>query len=165
MIIGLCGYAGAGKDALGQILVERHGFVRLAFADAVKAEAIEAGWNGKKDAAGRRMLQEIGMARRAEAEDYWVVQAARQLRAGRSTVITDVRFENEVDFLRCLQGTLVRVTRPGVGPVNDHVSETALDHFTPCYVIENSGTLEDLEAQAVILLAALEGAPVSALLR
>jgi hypothetical protein len=36
MIIGLCGAQGAGKDTVGGILESKHGFVKLAFASAIK---------------------------------------------------------------------------------------------------------------------------------
>jgi hypothetical protein len=36
MIIGLCGGAGTGKDAIADILVKNHGFVKVAFADPLK---------------------------------------------------------------------------------------------------------------------------------
>ena len=36
MIIGLSGYAGAGKDTVADILVREHGFTRVAFADKLK---------------------------------------------------------------------------------------------------------------------------------
>lgn len=36
MIIGLCGAQGAGKDTVGSILESKHGFVKLAFASALK---------------------------------------------------------------------------------------------------------------------------------
>ena len=36
MIIGLSGYAGAGKDTVADILVEEYGFVKVAFADKLK---------------------------------------------------------------------------------------------------------------------------------
>jgi hypothetical protein len=36
MIIGLCGSQGAGKDTVGGILESKHGFVKLAFASAIK---------------------------------------------------------------------------------------------------------------------------------
>jgi dephospho-CoA kinase len=36
MIIGLCGAQGAGKDTVGNILVEKYGFQRISFASALK---------------------------------------------------------------------------------------------------------------------------------
>lgn len=43
MIIGLCGYARAGKDSVARVLVEEYGFVKLAFADPLRemAQAID----------------------------------------------------------------------------------------------------------------------------
>jgi hypothetical protein len=41
MLIALTGYAGAGKDTVGQILVEQHGFTRVSFAAALKAMAVK----------------------------------------------------------------------------------------------------------------------------
>lgn len=40
LVIGLTGYAGAGKDTVGAHLVNKHGFHRVAFADAVKEMAL-----------------------------------------------------------------------------------------------------------------------------
>ncbi len=36
MIIGLTGYAQSGKDTVANILVERYGFTRVAFADKIR---------------------------------------------------------------------------------------------------------------------------------
>lgn len=36
VVVGLTGYKGSGKDTLGKILVEEHGFTRVGLADAVK---------------------------------------------------------------------------------------------------------------------------------
>jgi len=36
MIVGICGNAGSGKDTAADILIARHGFVRVAFADVMK---------------------------------------------------------------------------------------------------------------------------------
>lgn len=40
MIIGLCGYARAGKDSVAKVLCEQFGFVKLAFADPLRAMAL-----------------------------------------------------------------------------------------------------------------------------
>lgn len=46
MIIGLCGFQGAGKDTVGNILVDSHGFVQLSFASALKdAISVLFQWN------------------------------------------------------------------------------------------------------------------------
>jgi len=45
MIIGVVGFIGSGKGTAADVLVEKHGFVKLTFADAVKdANAGIFGW-------------------------------------------------------------------------------------------------------------------------
>jgi hypothetical protein len=143
-IIGLCGYAGSGKDALGAILVRKHGFQRIAFADAVKEQAIEEGWSGRKDDEGRRLLQDIGMEKRLEDPLYWIKRASEKVNCV-NVVFTDVRFPNEVDFIRGIGGELVWISRPGVGPVNEHISESAIHSEVFDSYIHNDWGLEDLE--------------------
>jgi len=75
-------------------------------------------------------------------EDFWVEQAAKRMREGGPFVIPNVRFPNEMRMVRDHSGVIVRVDRPGVGPVNDHIS----DHLpgTPDVILANDGTLEEL---------------------
>jgi hypothetical protein len=155
MLIGLCGYAGSGKDAVAEILVRDHGFTRLAFADALKDIARRIGWNGEKDEAGRKLLQDLGVAcRECIYSDIWV-DAVRgkyiDMWGGdpeSRVVITDVRFPNEIGMIWDYGGKLWRVDRPGVGPVNGHISESAWCDSEPDATIVNDGTLDDL-AEAV----------------
>jgi len=150
-LIGLAGYAGSGKDAIGAELVQTHGFRRVAFADAVRDVARTIGWNGEKDAAGRQMLQEIGMIARRANPDHWVEQAVAQFNS-RRVVVTDVRFENEVAAIRRAGGVVLRVLRKGVGPVNNHISESALGSSSLDGVIRNDGDRETLPRRAAEVL-------------
>jgi len=58
--------------------------------------------------------------------------------------ITDVRFPNEAKAIKDKGGIIVRIERPGFGPVNDHFSETALDNYQFDYTINNDGDFEKL---------------------
>jgi hypothetical protein len=69
-------------------------------------------------------------------------------------VITDVRFANEAAAIRSWGGEIIRIDRPGVGPVNGHVSEAM--PFEPDEVIENDGTIEDLQDHLRLLAEPLE---------
>ena len=67
-------------------------------------------------------------------------------------IITDVRFPNEAKAIKDKGGVIVRVDRPGVKPVNDHPSETALDNWKFDYKIANlSGIFELKESITNIL--------------
>ena len=69
-LIGLSGKALAGKDTTAMMLsnlIKDRPVVRIAFADALKNECLALhGWNGRKDDAGRTLLQRVGVARREE---------------------------------------------------------------------------------------------------
>jgi hypothetical protein len=68
-----------------------------------------------------------------------------------AVILPDCRFVNELMAIKNAGGVLIRVKRPGAGLEGDfatHRSETELDNIpdsTFTYVIENTGTLEDLQ--------------------
>jgi len=67
-------------------------------------------------------------------------------------VITDTRFLNEAEAIKERGGVVVRIDRPGVGPMNNHKSETELDHYDFDYRISNSGDIKDLKNKVKQLL-------------
>lgn len=123
-LVGLCGYAGSGKDTAAEGLTGT-GWRRVAFADPLKELARMLGWNGAKDTYGRRFLQVLGeQVRLIIGEDSWVRAAEKFVDAKPDdVVITDVRYPNEAEWIRRRGGFLVEIQRPGVGPANDHPSE------------------------------------------
>lgn len=126
-LVGLAGYARSGKDTAAGALVDL-GYDRRGFADALKLLAARIGWDGRKDDAGRKLLQDLGVgARDLLGADVWVDALMSTLTG--PTVITDVRFPNEVDAICDRGGVVLRIWRPGVGPALGHVSETALDRL------------------------------------
>lgn len=163
MIIGLSGYAQSGKDTVAKILVEEYGFTRIAFADKIKELLYEMnprindrqlqqwvdmqGWDRIKTMSEVRMLlQNLGVgARKIMGELVWVKLAIMRLDSDKNYVVTDVRFTNEADWIKEVYGGHIwRVERPGVKPVNDHVSESELNAWNFDELIYNAGSLEDL---------------------
>ena len=152
MIVGITGYAGSGKDSMGKCFVDNYGYTRVAFADAVKLMALDHhGWDGRKDEAGRALLQEVGSMMRDEYEHYWVDAAFAEVAKHEHVVLTDLRYVNELARLRQLGGVFVRVIRPGVGPVNDHPSETALNDQPADVTVINDASLAKLELCAAAI--------------
>lgn len=146
-LVALCGYATSGKDSAAVALVKK-GWARVAFADSLKEIASELGWDGEKDDHGRWFLQQLGQSVREHvALDAWV-QAAhtkiKTLTTAQSIVITDCRYRNEAMWVRRLGGKVVRIERPGTGPVNAHISESDMDGFKYDAVIQNVGSVESL---------------------
>jgi hypothetical protein len=102
----------------------------------------------------RLLLQWWGTEyRRAVQKDYWVNRLAEQINNDDPQValITDVRFSNETQYVLANKGFTVRVDRPDLPPAI-HQSETALEDATDwSYVLDNSGSLEQLREGAVAL--------------
>lgn len=144
-IIGLVGNAGAGKDTAAEVFF-RAGYQRAAFADPIKTIAVQHyGWDGVKDERGRKLLQDLGMAGRLYDPEVWIrhMRWSNPIRYGKPCVITDVRFENEAQWIRRQGGKLVRILRPYI-PVIQHVSETEQKSIACHYEIINGGTVQDL---------------------
>ena len=168
MIVGLIGYAQSGKDTVANVLIDKYGFERKAFADKIRDivydmnpivatvsnEALNLqyvvdrdGWDvAKQTSTVRRYLQNVGVAARKHlGTNVWVTAVMQELDPEKRYVISDVRFQNEANMITAMGGELWRVERPGVGPVNDHVSELELANFSADRTLLNSGTLEELE--------------------
>lgn len=89
----------------------------------------------------RRLQQVMGteIGREMFGEDVWVDLLFRTITPGELVAIPDMRFPNEFRRIRRANGMVVRISRPGVGPANDHSSETALDGLQHDLVIQNDG--------------------------
>lgn len=103
------------------------------------------GWHeAKQNEEVRRLLQAMGteVGRNLLGHDIWVKLAAKKFVD--RTVVTDTRFPNEARLIKHEGGILVRVHRPGVGPVNEHVSDRASDNWNYDHNIHNQGSIEEL---------------------
>ena len=142
--IGLIGLAGSGKDTAAAALYDIAGYKRVAFADKLKMIAFCVGWDGYKDERGRALLQDLGMAARRYNPDVWVNDIDSLLEPGETgLVFTDVRFQNEADYVRSNGGIIVRIVRPGIIAEN-HESELKQCEIPADIEIVNDGTIEDL---------------------
>lgn len=170
-IIGLSGYAQSGKDTIAKTLIEEYGYRRIGFADPIREFLLrinpilhdgrrvgewvkEFGWDiTKAQTEARRLLQETGMvAREMFGQHFWIILALLDVKSTDKVVITDVRFTNEADMIKTMGGKVWRVVRPGVGPVNNHVSESDMDSYSVDHTIVNDGGLQNLQDQVRSLL-------------
>lgn len=173
MIIGLCGAAGAGKGEVARILSLR-GYATVAFADplyeAVSAitglSVAELQDRGRKENAldwisysPRRLLQSLGTdwGRNMIHPEIWVMAAMRRVLPGGDYCFTDVRFVNEAAAIKARGGVVWRVDRPCRSTLESaaasHESERGIPPEYLDAVIQNDGTLADLEAATSGLLA------------
>lgn len=139
-IIGITGKAGSGKTSAAEVLVKK-GYCKLSFATPVKQIAKSFGWDGKKDERGRRLLQRIGTE---VGRDYnpqiWVQMMAQRIKdiedcnklymAETCVVIDDVRFSNEAEFVKYMDGFIIRLKGQNYysgDNLSNHPSERDLD--------------------------------------
>ena len=146
-VIGLAGLAGSGKSTTAHHLIRHYGFCEASFAESLKQlvarefgydrsmlddfdfkETPDLRWNGVTP---REILQIIGTdAFRRIDPDFWCKRLFKQLdKIGRQGierwVIPDVRFPNEVEYIRALGGEVWGIQKSGGRRTvsSDHESE------------------------------------------
>lgn len=145
-LIGLTGKARSGKNYLARHALLPLGFFPIALADHFKVDAVVRDgaplhevFLGEKSPETRDMLQQRGteQGRNVYGEDIWIRTMEAWITAHLSKgwkrfVLTDVRFENEAQWVKMMGGHLVQVTgRGGLdGVLAFHPSETGLDSYT-----------------------------------
>lgn len=195
MIIGVCGFIGSGKDTIADYLVGFQGYRRDSFAGTLKdAVAAVFGWDREllegrtpearawreqvdpwwatrlnmPDLTPRWVLQYWGteVCRRAFHDDIWIAALeARLARRSDDTVISDVRFPNEIQSIKNAGGKVVWVQRGTIPEwfsvavsanqgseehqirlkeFGIHVSETAWAGTEFDAIVDNNGTIDEL---------------------
>ena len=140
MIIGITGKKGVGKDTLADYLVKEHGFVKLSFAkylkeflkimfdwddsfyDHNKKEKIDPEWG----ISPREMMQFFGTdVLRNQLKDkldckinknnysYHIKRLNKEIIKlnDKNIVISDVRFQDEIDYLKSKNGIIIKIIR------------------------------------------------------
>jgi len=186
VVIGMIGKAGSGKDTVADYLVRMHCFKKIALADPLK-KAVQAVFDVDDDImydrvkreeplanwpewSVRKLLQFVGteMFRNMVDQDVWVKNCASRAVRQDFTVVSDVRFHNEVGGLRQKIGDgrrvfFIKVERPDVGGggapsgIANHASESAVDELEYDYRIINDGSLDDLYAKVEGVIAMISG--------
>lgn len=185
IVIGLGGYQEHGKDALADILVEQHGFMKFGMSDRINeillvlnpwvdlagarvryADIIESvGYTkAKEHPEVRRLLRILGteVGRDMIDPDIWVQAMGKKILAALDdgapgVAVTGIRNgANEMGLIRIYGGSTVWVDRPG-HPIPDttHASENTLKASDFDMTVINDGTLDDLAGQAHAMLGAI----------
>ena len=189
MIIGICGLIGSGKGIVADTLVEKHNFKKISFADKLKdgvasvfgwdrdmleGETVESReWRETQDdfwtketgrtITPRLVLQEFGTEcmRNGFSDNIWVSLVKQEILNNPTVnfVIPDVRFKNEVEMVKKLNGQVWVVKRGadpvwfrmyqdiGVEPQDVHRSEWEWAQTDFNQVIYNDSDLDALNGQ------------------
>jgi hypothetical protein len=159
MILALTGYSKVGKTELAKII---QSYERVSFADVLKTQVTQMLksndidvdlWNRDKET-WRWLLVGWGRMRRAQDPDYWIKQLYMQMVSNLTTqswVIDDLRYENELRWVKKHGGLVIGLTRPGFGPANDEERESIKQiriQYPDLPWIVNDGTARELEITA-----------------
>lgn len=171
-IIGICGKKLHGKDTIANYLVEHYGFTKVSFADALKNGVKEIfGFsdeqlNGNKkennddfwNISPREILQFVGTdcfrnlfgsKFQHIGDNIWVMSTQRKINnliknGLTKIVIPDIRFPNEIEFIKKNNGTIFKVIRTFEKiqyenkDTEKHISENSIDHIQVDYTINNN---------------------------
>lgn len=159
IIVLFCGKAGVGKTTSARLatkLCNKKCSV-FSFASSVKNCARDYFyWDGNKDEYGRKLLQLVGGFGREINPDLWVIHAKNSIKnfSPAFAFIDDCRFPNEINKMKGFFKTYTvrieasdREILKGT-PAYDDLSEVSLpsgENELYDFVIDNSGTLEELE--------------------
>lgn len=167
MLIGIAGKAGSGKDTVGKYLAEEHAFVQHAFAGPLKHMLASIGIKEPAREDKEKIMPEWGFSYRRAAQllgtewgralssTLWVDMMEQTIIEDEfhdlSTVITDVRFENEAEMIRRRGGHIVHIVhivgRSYETDNAEHKSEAGIMlHPNADSIIHNNGSLQALYA-------------------
>jgi len=177
MIVGISGKARSGKNTFADFLVDafysnfKREFELMAFADELKYLcgwhfnlSYEQLWGSAKEEidqrytkgsggfwTAREIMQAVGELYRSIHFDYWVEALDKAIKDSGNTdiIITDVRYPNELSYIKDNGGVLIRICRDRAPKIHgsDHPSECSLDSFSDDVfdlVIQNNKSLDDL---------------------
>jgi|SRR3990172_6735231 len=163
--IGITGRKYSGKDTVAKIITRMQPEYKIrSFAYPLKAgckeffqlsdaqldeekEIIDPEW----EVTPRQLLQFVGtdLFRNqfhkisSIGSKIFLVSFRRWYRANPGPIIVpDIRFDNEADYIRSLNGIIIKIERPG-SPMDNHESEQGISKFD--YVLMNDCSLADLE--------------------
>ena len=184
MIIGILGNKGHGKDTISDHLVSKYQFHKKAFGNPLKEicqtlfgfnhEQLYGNLKEIKDKyweiTPRKAMQFVGTGLFRDkmnelipgiSHNFWLECMRRQIGTYDRLVISDVRFQNEVDFIHEMNGIVIKVQR-GNKETNDvHASESEIRQITNYDLyIANDSDLQKLYSKVDNLCQQLKILPV-----
>jgi len=178
-LIGLHGKARSGKDTVGDYLADNYYFHRTSFAQYPKTllrslydlEWAQL-WGDQKEVVdprygfSPRYIMQFFMTDCCRHIDpmIWIrkcEEVINNIRPQQSVVVTDVRFQDEANMIRRLDGYLIKIVRDSAQAsqgIPEHISEHDLDSWKDWdLILDNNSTLEVLYQQVDNFMRSLHG--------
>jgi len=175
MLIGLIGLKGSGKSTVGTYLADNYQFKNKSFADPLKKackelflfddeqlngtleqkETPDPRWFG---CSPRKAMQYVGTELLRDQLDMIMPGLGKNMFTHHfklwfhnnqriNIVVSDVRFQNEMDMIHELGGIVLKIRRDQITPIDTHLSEQGQQLIINYdHLICNNSTLDDLFA-------------------
>lgn len=178
MLIGITGKKFNGKSTLAMILCN-HGFIEKSFADPLKKACRELFLLSDEQLYGseketpddrwfgitpRKLLQFVGTDLLRNQMDLLIPELKQDIfihnfelwynaNMNIKVVISDIRFQNELDIIKSLGGIVIKVERNLDYETDNHISEKGIDELKGIdYVISNNSSIEELEKSIIEII-------------
>jgi hypothetical protein len=153
-VIAFTGAKGSGKDTAASFLAHEYGIAPIAFADPIKKEIM---WTFKirsvadydifkrstiktphGEVDGRHIVREIGMLMRRYDEEQFIQYVDETVHRNKNSkfAITDLRFDNEMQYCKHIGAKVIKLVRPGSSS-DGHVTERGFDNSECDLVVYN----------------------------
>ena len=181
MLVGILGRKFAGKDTVADYMCSKHNFNKLILAQPLKdackllfnfsdeqlygnlKESIDPNWGitprivfqyfgtdvFRRDI--HKIIPNIG-------DNFWINLAISKYLEMKNAnkdaliVISDVRFQNEIDSIHEQGGIIIKIIRPELSNMDAHESEKNIDNLSGDYTIINDETKDDLYKKIDIII-------------
>jgi len=163
-LIGIAGKARSGKNTMANFIQAEYGGYQYSFAGPLR-RMLKAGfgidmdnnayWQDNKETvipafgkSPRQMMQTLGTewGRNLVNRGIWLILAQQELfNRGPGMIVTDVRFEDEAEWIRNHRGVVIHIDRPNAAQVSTHNSENGVLVGPGDIQVHNAGALEDLQ--------------------
>jgi len=172
LILGIIGCKQSEKDAVSNYLQSDYNFTKLAFATSLKnickeifdltddqlngknKDIVDSYWNIEP----RKILQYVGTELFREklgelipqiGKNIWIKKIQKTIESCPSIcfVITDVRFQNEIDMIHAINGKIIYVIKPLYDNtiLSQHILESGIDNLKNIdFIVYNDSSLSQL---------------------
>ncbi len=167
-VIMICGKARSGKDTLADFIInhlENKKPCKVQIGQYIKYYAMKYfGWDGEEETKPRDLLIHLGtdIIRNKIDQNFHINRLVQDLEVLSyfydTFIVSDVRFPVEIEKVKEKYDEVVtiKISRDSEElnqSQKSNITETALDNYTDYdYVIDNNGTLEELEQKAVDII-------------
>jgi hypothetical protein len=168
-LVGLAGYARAGKDTLADYLVAQKGFVKVSFAENLRefARAVDPFLSKDIKESYAELISSLGYeeAKKLPQVRLFLINIGESMRniidpkiwiktislSAPKIVVSDVRYPNEAKFLQKLGGVVIKIVRKDNQPAHE-TERISVENLECDHMIFNDSTIEAMTSTLDVLL-------------